>query len=498
MKKIISYSLYGKKIKYLEGALRNVETIYQYYPNEWKARFYVGKSVPPAIIKSLTYHGAEVIYKNDCFEDASAMCWRFLAAADPDVEIAVFRDADSRLSAREVAAVYEWLKSGKTFHIMRDHPWHNNPIFAGMWGVRAEALRNIEELLAVAGVGKEYGADQYFLAEYIYPYAKYDAVIHDAFLRHEAGRRPFPIPRLGWAYIGESISEDEKPNYEQRSILAKAETNSAYLHECIKKATENRLAGSWYWSKIQPQNKALSLDYYKKNIFSQNGEDGVLEYILKKIDIHGQSTDINRKYCVEFRAWDGVYCSNTFLLVEQYNWNALYIEGNPENFAELLNTASRFKTITPINKMIDKNKHSQNSLDNVLQEYKTLPHDFDILSINIDSFGLDIWENLSQYNPKIVIIKINSSIPPGKFSRHNLPAFQGNSFASTLRVGNEKGYILVCHTGNCIFVRNDLSEKIPIGKRYLEKPELLFDYSRIGKKPNNAGGYKILHASICK
>lgn len=36
----------------------------------------------------------------------------------------VSRDLDSKISARETAAVDEWLQSKKSFHIMRDNPQH--------------------------------------------------------------------------------------------------------------------------------------------------------------------------------------------------------------------------------------------------------------------------------------------------------------------------------------------------------------------------------------
>ena len=38
------------------------------------------------------------------------------------------RDLDSRFSAREVAAVDEWLSIGMPLHSIRDHPNHNTPL----------------------------------------------------------------------------------------------------------------------------------------------------------------------------------------------------------------------------------------------------------------------------------------------------------------------------------------------------------------------------------
>ena len=41
-----------------------------------------------------------------------------------------------RFSARESAAVSEWLSSDLPFHIMRDHNYHNSHVLAGMWGAK--------------------------------------------------------------------------------------------------------------------------------------------------------------------------------------------------------------------------------------------------------------------------------------------------------------------------------------------------------------------------
>ena len=46
------------------------------------------------------------------------------------------RDLDSIIKWREVAAVEEWVQSGKTLHSMRDHPQHNVPMLGGMWAVQ--------------------------------------------------------------------------------------------------------------------------------------------------------------------------------------------------------------------------------------------------------------------------------------------------------------------------------------------------------------------------
>ena len=171
---------------------------------------------------------------------------------------------------------------------------------------------------------------------------------------------------------------------------------------------------------------------FRKNIFSQNGEDGVLEEVLKKINISRDG------WCCEFGAWDGKVGSNTFNLVKNYNFKAVYIESDKKKFKDLEKTQKKYPNIFAINKVIEKNVNSSNSLERVLENTE-IPLDFEILSIDIDSYDLDVWETLEKYRPKIVVIEVNSSIKPGIIQRHN-ESNQGNSFSATVNVGKKKNY----------------------------------------------------------
>jgi hypothetical protein len=63
------------------------------------------------------------------------MCWRFEAIDEPECEVMMCRDTDTRFFLREKLAVNEWLKSDKLVHIMRDHKkYHRHKIFGGMFG----------------------------------------------------------------------------------------------------------------------------------------------------------------------------------------------------------------------------------------------------------------------------------------------------------------------------------------------------------------------------
>jgi hypothetical protein len=187
---------------------------------------------------------------------------------------------------------------------------------------------------------------------------------------------------------------------------------------------------------------------YSKNIHSQNGEDGVIEEMLKRLDISGG-------WVCEVGAWDGVYLSSTFKLVKQ-GFKAVYIEGDPEKYAELLKTAENYN-ISPINSFIN----AENTLDHLLST-TTIPSDFDVLSIEIDSCDYQVWNSLKNYQPKIAIIQINSSIHTNvDYINDSVNCF-GTGFKSMYELGIEKGYKFVLHTGNMIFIRNDLFDALNI------------------------------------
>ena len=55
------------------------------------------------------------------------------------------------------------------------------------------------------------------------------------------------------------------------------------------------------------------LNSFEKKIYSQFGEDGILEEILKRLG--EQNID---KWCVEFGARDGISDSNTYNLINNF------------------------------------------------------------------------------------------------------------------------------------------------------------------------------------
>lgn len=219
-RRLITFSLWGDDPKYTTGALRNALLAQRHYP-EWTCRFYIATGTPAQVVEQLrTRPNVEVVLRDDA-NDWRSSVWRFLPAAEPDVEVMLSRDADSRLGPRERAAVDEWLASDHQFHIMRDHPLHSRwPILAGMWGVRGNALRAMPDLLRrhfrVDGNKFVWGVDQVFLGRVVHPLVRRAALVHDEIspsLPFDAGsdRRVFPTPREGVDFVGQVFDADDRP-----------------------------------------------------------------------------------------------------------------------------------------------------------------------------------------------------------------------------------------------------------------------------------------------
>lgn len=127
--------------------------------------------------------------------------WNTLVASDPSVEAYVVRDLRYALSKRESSAVKEWIKSGRKFHVIRDHPSHHPSVMAivpGLWGARGSAIPNIVRLLqefhdAISDNGDQ--IVQSFLWEKILPMAKGNCFQHDSYYCEESGGVAFPTTR---------------------------------------------------------------------------------------------------------------------------------------------------------------------------------------------------------------------------------------------------------------------------------------------------------------
>lgn len=214
----ISMSLFGTDPIYTTGALRNAELAKTVYPG-WRCIFYVSPKC--AIVKKLSELGAVVVDGDKQIKNQ--MFWRFQVADLPDCDRFIIRDTDSRLSAREANAVAEWVASPYKFHSMRDHPAHTLPLGGGLWGAAKGAFPNMREAIIKSGLADrpyaretDYGRDQTFLSEVVWPVAKRSCMEHDSCNRRiYPSARPFPNGcKFGDdRFCGEIVGESEQPHF---------------------------------------------------------------------------------------------------------------------------------------------------------------------------------------------------------------------------------------------------------------------------------------------
>jgi hypothetical protein len=221
---LVSFCIFGKDPEeiYYGGALQNLEE-YTYKRPQWKLRFYIGRSIPDSLIRSLRsgLNTPEIIFMDD-EEDQTATGWRFLSLRE-DHDYYLFRDVDSRISERELAAVGEWIESGHEFHAMRDHPYHNIPMLAGLWGVNGAGAARIRHKIPDKLTGDYYQVDQNFLTKTIWRSARRRLLVHTPkpFAWDKLSTvRDFTVNRYGEMFVGEGYYADGRPRHpEHRPFL---------------------------------------------------------------------------------------------------------------------------------------------------------------------------------------------------------------------------------------------------------------------------------------
>jgi len=211
-KKLITFGLWGKDPKYIQGAIRNAKLAPKIYPG-WICRFCLAKPWYTDVINDLSDIGSHVeVILRDEQPSWEGMFWRFEPASEDDVDVFISRDCDSRLSEREAVAVNEWLDSPRLIHVMRDHPHHSAPMMGGMWGAKRGALPHLQEQLAIYIGGNFWQVDQNFLREIVWPANCHKVLAHDDWNRFPgmAHNRPFPTPREGDDFVGAIIGAHEE------------------------------------------------------------------------------------------------------------------------------------------------------------------------------------------------------------------------------------------------------------------------------------------------
>jgi hypothetical protein len=189
----------------------------------------------------------------------------------------------------------------------------------------------------------------------------------------------------------------------------------------------------------------------KKNVYSQNGEDGIIEYIFNKLNIKEGNF-------IEFGAWDGKHLSNTFKLFLE-KWSGIYIESDNVKFKDLQNNFINNNKITTINSMVGFNDND--NLDRIIDDSNHPNKNFDIISIDVDGLDYNIFKAMNKYLPKVICIEVNAGHSP--LYNVEIPInISQNNVGQSLKVicdyAATKDYFPLCYTGNLFLVKNEYKE----------------------------------------
>lgn len=235
------------------------------------------------------------------------------------------------------------------------------------------------------------------------------------------------------------------------------------------------------------------LNKFERQHYSQNGEDGIIEEIFRRIGT-------TNKYFVEFGASSDGLENNTASLL--YNgWQGFWLEPSEKNVARI-----KDKYIEMVKQ---KKLHVEAAFvtaENVEELFLSaeVPAEFDFLSIDIDGNDYWVWKAIEAYRPRALVIEYNAV--HGAVQKWVMTYnagyvwdgsdYYGASLKSLELLAKEKGYALVgCDfTGlNAFFVRKDLVGTLfqdPFTSENHFEPPRYFLTRKTGQATRNFGPFE--------
>jgi len=202
------------------------------------------------------------------------------------------------------------------------------------------------------------------------------------------------------------------------------------------------------------------LTAHELRVFSQNGEDGVLAEVFRRIGTRGGGF-------VEFGASDGAEGNSAFL-AQVLGWPGTLFEPGEAAFAALERRYLGNAAVATVRAGVEPGTVE------ALFARAGVPEEPDLLSIDVDGSDYWIWAAIVSHRPRVVVVEYNGDLDPREprvqpyapGRRWDHTSGYGASLAALEALGAQKGYRLV-HTElagvNAFFVREDLAGPLPAG-----------------------------------
>lgn len=178
------------------------------------------------------------------------------------------------------------------------------------------------------------------------------------------------------------------------------------------------------------------------SVFSQLGQDGVLEAIFNQLEI-------DKGYFIEFGGRDGVEISNSANLRLNHGWTGLLMDAEP------------------LSVIVHKEFITSENINYLIKKYSAY-NEVDLLCVDLDGIDWFVFKEI-EILPKVICIEYNSKFkntesftieynPNHKWEGDD---YYGASLLALKKLGEQKGYTLVhiVEQLDAIFVRNDLLDE---------------------------------------
>lgn len=222
--------------------------------------------------------------------------------------------------------------------------------------------------------------------------------------------------------------------------------------------------GGLHAERIAGLGEITSLAQAEFGVYSQWGEDGIIEYLVSR-------ATIPNKVFVEFGVQDYTEANTRFLL-KRRNWTGLVLDSSDSNIRRIQKD--------PISEMFDlRSVAATVTAENInaLIAKAGIHGDIGLLSVDIDGNDYWLWKAIDVVSPRIVVCEYNSvfgdehaiTVPyDPAFDRaaaHHSKLYFGASLAALRDLAAQKGYVFLgCNSSgvNAFFVRGDCAA--PFGR----------------------------------
>ena len=208
------------------------------------------------------------------------------------------------------------------------------------------------------------------------------------------------------------------------------------MNEALELSPALRTVKALSWlvrERLRPRPAGSLLDFEAKR-HSQNGEDGVIAEIFRRIGPGARTF-------VEFGVGDGRECNTRALALD--GWSGVWLEGDAE-------PAARARAGCPGNVTVSQAFLTAENVGGAL-ESAGVSRNVDLMSIDVDGNDYHLWRALEGFAPRVVVIEYNASVEPGRSwvmpydpqYRWDLTNRFGASLEALCELATSRGYQLV-------------------------------------------------------